>query len=74
MTRAPGTTECGTLGKAMCALVATGGAASFEAAAQKMVAVEKTFTPNPAEKASYESKYETYKKCIEALAPLWLEL
>jgi L-xylulokinase len=64
-------TELGTLGAAICAGVATKQFESFEQAAEKMVEVSQTYTPDPAKKELYEKKYATYRKTIETLNPLW---
>ena len=67
-------TELGTLGAAICAGVATKQFASFEDAAEKMVKVAQTYTPDPAKKDVYAKKYAAYRKTIETLAPLWKHL
>jgi L-xylulokinase len=64
-------TELGTLGAAICAGVATQQFESFERAAEKMVQVSQTYTPDPEKKALYEKKYATYRKTIETLNPVW---
>jgi L-xylulokinase len=67
-------TELGTVGAAICAGVATKQFASFEDAAEKMVKVAQTYTPDPAKKDVYAKKYAAYRKTIETLAPLWKHL
>ena len=67
-------TELGALGAAICAGVATGRFASFEAAVVKMVRVERVYAPDIAKKDLYAEKYATYRKAIETLEPLWASI
>jgi L-xylulokinase len=67
-------TELGTLGAAICAGVATNYFESFESATESMVEIDCVCTPNPHNKEIFNKKYQTYKKAIEHLKPLWKEL
>ncbi|MDM5340514.1 FGGY-family carbohydrate kinase [Fictibacillus enclensis] len=64
-------TEQGTLGAAICAAVATGQYPSFTEAAQQMIKVGKTYTPNQECQAVYEEKYTYFNKVLGALEPIW---
>ena len=55
------------MGGAMLAMVADGAYDSAEAAAEAIVSVKETVTPDPALAAKYEQKYETFKKLYPAL-------
>lgn len=67
-------TEQGTLGASICAGVATKHFESFSEAAQSMVKISKTYTPNEQHQAIYEQKYQAYLEVLEALQPLWKKL
>lgn len=66
--------ELGALGAAICAGVATRDFESFESAAQNMVEISYTCTPNPEKKAVYEKKYDLYTTIIKQLEPVWKKL
>ena len=66
-----GTSELGCLGAAMCAAVCAGLYKDLSEASAKMVKVTSRTDPDPALKAVYDRKYETYKKYIKALDCCW---
>lgn len=58
-------------GGAILAAVAKGCYASVEEAAQKIVRITGSITPDPELKARYEKKYQTFKRLYPALRPLF---
>ena len=66
----PASDTATTLGAAILAGVGTGVYQSFEEAAERMVSVKKTYTPNAEMKAVYDSGYEIYRKLYPALEEL----
>jgi L-xylulokinase len=67
-------TELGALGAAICAGVATGHFKSFESAADSMVEVAYSCSPNPSYEEIYPEKYKLYQEIIGALTPIWKKL
>lgn len=66
--------ETGTLGCAITAAVAAGNYASLQDAAEQMVRIKARYTPNLLLRAAYRSRYEIYKRIIDALDPIWESL
>ena len=66
-----GASELGCLGAAMCAAVCAGLYKDLSEASSKMVKITGRTDPNPALKAVYDSKYQAYKKYIQALDGCW---
>lgn len=67
-------TELGTLGAAMTAGVTAGLFRDFEEAALHMSHFKSTAYPDPLKTKIYDRKYAVYKKCCEALNPVWPEM
>ncbi|QTQ14279.1 carbohydrate kinase [Treponema parvum] len=65
--------ETGTLGCAVIGAAATGTYSSLSQAAQNMSRVKRVVTPNKDNYSYYDKKYSLYKKCIDALEPVWEE-
>ncbi len=70
----PRFTECGILGAAMLAGLATGQLSSPAAAVDRFVHPEAEFTPDPARHAAYRERFARYRKLYPALEPLLAEL
>lgn len=70
----PEGTELGALGAAIAAGVAAGCYPGYREAVAAMVRFARIQSPDPAQKAVYEAKYERYQKAIAALAPVWADL
>lgn len=66
--------ELGALGAAICAGVALNFYKSFEEAAEDMVKISYTCSPNPRNSKIYEKKYSAYKSILMQLAPIWKTL
>jgi L-xylulokinase len=66
-----GVSELGCLGASMCAAVCAGLYKDLSEAGKNMVKVTERTDPNPALKAIYDQKYETYKKYIKTLDGSW---
>lgn len=67
-------TEIGGLGGAIAAAVGIGEYPSLEIAVANMVTVEKRFQPDFQKKAIYDVKYETFKKLLVEMLPVWQEI
>ena len=59
--------EGAAIGAAMLASVAEGNFKSLDEAAQQMVELGQTYTPNPALKAAYDEAYARYRACYAAM-------
>jgi xylulokinase len=59
--------EAASLGAAILAGVAVGAFPSLEAAVDRMVAVKERFEPDPANRATYDTAYTTYRDLYESL-------
>jgi xylulokinase len=67
----PVNTEAGALGAALIAGVGTGVFPSFQAGVQAMVAVERTFEPEPGQQQRLQVQYERYKRLWRLLEGFW---
>jgi L-xylulokinase len=66
--------ETGALGAAIGAGIAAEIFASYEEAVSKMTSIRHVFEPNPAMKAHYDQRYETYLKLTKAMRILWADM
>ena len=66
--------ELGALGCAMSAAIAAGEYQDYQHAAQGMVKVKKKIQPNKRQKAIYDQKYSAYRKVVDALDGVWVDL
>ena len=67
----PREVESCALGSAMAAAVGAGLFPDFDAAADAMVAVERTVEPDPGRRALYDDLFARYVATYQALAPIW---
>ena len=69
----PAAKELGCLGTAICVAIGTKTFDSFEEVSKTFSKIKKTYQPNPERAAYYRSKYNIYKKLLEALDGTWGE-
>ena len=63
--------ELSAIGPAMLASVAEGNFKGLDEAAEKMVELGATYTPDPAKKAAYDEAYGRYLACYAAMEPFF---
>ena len=63
--------EGAAIGAAMLASVAEGNFKGLDEAAEKMVELGATYTPDPAKKAAYDEAYGRYRACYAAMEPFF---
>ncbi len=68
------TRETGALGAAIGAGIGAGLFASYEEGVAEMTRARRDYLPDPAMKAHYDCRYQTYLKLVEALRPFWSDM